>query len=113
MRAETNFKVDYIAALARLDISEDEAARYQEQLDGIISYIEELGQVDVDGVEPTAHPAPVLDRLRELRLADENIYLRSGSLNIINGMVGLVFSCDGSHYIGYQDFIRHREDVYG
>jgi aspartyl-tRNA(Asn)/glutamyl-tRNA(Gln) amidotransferase subunit C len=63
--ADTNFKVDYIAALARLDISEDEAGRYQEQLDGIISYIEELGQVDVAGIEPTAHPAPVLDRLRD------------------------------------------------
>ena len=65
MSANTNFKVDYIAALARLDISEEEATRYQGQLDGIISYIEELTQVDVAGIEPTAHPAPVLDRLRD------------------------------------------------
>ena len=65
MSADTDFKVDYIATLARLDLSDEEAARYQEQLDGIISYIEELGQVNVDGLEPTAHPAPVLDCLRD------------------------------------------------
>ena len=58
MSADTNFQVDYIAALARLDLSEDEATRFQGQLDGIISYIEELAQVDVTGVEATAHPAP-------------------------------------------------------
>jgi hypothetical protein len=55
----------------------------------------------------------VLKILRALRHKDDAIYLRSGSLNIINGTVGLVFSCDGSHYIDYQDFIRHRDDVYG
>jgi hypothetical protein len=55
----------------------------------------------------------VLDIIRTLRHKDDAIYLRSGSLNIINGTVGLVFSCDGSHYIDYQDFIQHREDVYG
>lgn len=65
MSADTHFKVDYIAALARLDLSEEEAARYQGQLDAIISYIEELAQVDVEGIEPTAHPAPVFDRLRD------------------------------------------------
>ena len=65
MSADSHFKVDYIAALARLELSEEEATRYQEQLDAIISYIEELSEVDVEGVEPTAHPAPVFDRLRD------------------------------------------------
>ena len=65
MSADTHFKVDYIAALARLDLSEEETVRYQEQLDHIISYIEELARVDVEGIEPTAHPAPVFDRLRD------------------------------------------------
>jgi aspartyl-tRNA(Asn)/glutamyl-tRNA(Gln) amidotransferase subunit C len=64
--SDTNdFKVDYVANLARLDITPEEAKRYQGQLDGILSYIEELTSIDVDGIEPTAHPAPVLDRLRE------------------------------------------------
>jgi hypothetical protein len=48
---------------------------------------------------------PVFDRLKDLRNADETIYLRSGSLNIINAMVGLTFSCDGSHYMPVEEFL--------
>ena len=65
MSDSTKFDVGYVAALARLDISEDEAHTYQGQLDSILSYVEALSKLDVEGVEPTAHPAPVLDRLRE------------------------------------------------
>lgn len=55
-------------------------------------------------VEPQ-HIRPVLEMFRILRFADEQIYLRSGSLNLINGMVGLNFSCDGSHYICAEEFL--------
>jgi hypothetical protein len=51
------------------------------------------------------HIAPVFEMFRELRFADETIYLRAGSLNICNGMVSLNFSCDGSHYLGYDEFL--------
>jgi len=47
----------------------------------------------------------VFKRLAELRNADETIYLRSGSLNVVNGMVGLTFSCDGSHYMSADEFL--------
>ena len=47
----------------------------------------------------------VLEKFRQLREADDTIYLRSGSLNIINGIVGLTFSCDGSHYIPADEFL--------
>lgn len=47
----------------------------------------------------------VLDQFKALRHADETIYLRSASFNIINGMVGLTFSCDGSHYIHFKQFL--------
>jgi hypothetical protein len=49
---------------------------------------------------------PVLDQLRALRLMDEMFYLRSGTLNLFNGIVGLTFSCDGSHYIPCDEFLR-------
>jgi len=55
----------------------------------------------------------VLDNIRMLRHKDDAVYLRSGSLNIINGMVGLAFSYDGSHYLDYQDFINRNDDRYG
>jgi hypothetical protein len=47
----------------------------------------------------------VLEKFRQLREADDVIYLRSGSLNVINGIVGLTFSCDGSHYIPADEFL--------
>jgi hypothetical protein len=56
-------------------------------------------------VVPPALVRPVFEQFKVLRDADENIYLRAGSLNVINGMVGLTFSCDGSHYMPVQDFL--------
>ena len=59
------------------------------------------------------HRIPViLELLQLLRCSDHSVYLRSGSLNIINGMVGLNFSCDGSHYIDYRDFMEQRGTLY-
>lgn len=48
---------------------------------------------------------PIFEMFRKLRFADENVYLRAGSLNIINGMIGLNFSCDGSHYMRFDEFL--------
>lgn len=48
----------------------------------------------------------VLEHFRTLRLADNKIYLRSGSINVINGMIGLTFSCDGSQYVAVNDFLN-------
>jgi hypothetical protein len=48
---------------------------------------------------------PALERFRILREADETVYLRSSSINIINGMVSLTFSCDGTHYMPVQEFL--------
>ena len=47
----------------------------------------------------------VFAQFKKLRFADENIYLRSASLNIVNEKVGLNFSCDGSHYVSYDEFL--------
>jgi hypothetical protein len=54
----------------------------------------------------------VLDEFRQLRRFDRNIYLRSGSLNVINGSVGLNFSCDGSHYLDYATFLARAAELY-
>jgi hypothetical protein len=59
-----------------------------------------------DAVVPAAQVRAVLDNLRSLRFMDEMFYLRSGTLNIFNGIVGLTFSCDGSHYIPYDEFLQ-------
>lgn len=58
-------------------------------------------------IVPTGEIPKVFEMFRQLRFADDNIYLRSGSLNVCNGMVSLNFSCDGSHYMRYDEFIRN------
>ena len=59
-----------------------------------------------DAVIPPQSIVAILNTLQVLRMADENIYLRGSSLNIFNGMVSLTFSCDGSHYMRYDEFLR-------
>lgn len=52
----------------------------------------------------------ILDEFKRLRLSDEQVYLRSASLNRLNGMISMNFSCDGSHYIEHDEFFaRLRE----
>jgi hypothetical protein len=54
---------------------------------------------------PAGEIMRILRCFKDLRLMDETLYLRSGSLNIFNGMVGLTFSCDGSHYMPCAEFL--------
>ncbi len=58
-----------------------------------------------DASLPADKVRAVLNCFRDLRFMDETLYLRSGSLNIFNGMVGLTFSCDGSHYMPWDEFL--------
>jgi hypothetical protein len=55
---------------------------------------------------PQSSIAQILDNFGTLRLADENIYLRQASINLLNGMISLTFSCDGSHYMPYDEFLH-------
>ena len=51
----------------------------------------------------------ILSKFKSMRASDEVIYLRTGSVNIINGNVGLNFSCDGSHYLDFQEFLARQD----
>ena len=59
-----------------------------------------------DAVVPQEAVGPILETLKALRNADENIYLRVSSINLFNGMISLTFSCDGSHYMRYDEFLK-------
>ncbi|MEG3641124.1 PDC sensor domain-containing protein [Magnetococcus sp. PR-3] len=63
-------------------------------------------------VVPKEAVEKVFEMFKELRFADEVIYLRNASLNICNGLVSLNFSCDGSHYIGYEEFLNKGLDFW-
>jgi len=59
--------VTYVAQLARLNLSPEETASFQSQLGQILSYMEQLGELNVDGIEPTAHAASQTNVFREDR----------------------------------------------
>ena len=57
--------VRWVAHLARLDLSEAELETMTRQLSAIIEYVNQLQQVNTDGVEPLAHPLPMHNVFRE------------------------------------------------
>lgn len=57
-------KVKHIAGLARLQLSEEEAAKMAGELGKVLGYIDELNKVDTDGVEPTAQVSGLTNRTR-------------------------------------------------
>jgi len=63
-------------------------------------------------IVPVGKIVSVYEIFRSLRFADENVYLRAGSLNVINGMVRLNFSCDGSHYMRFDEFLDKNIDFW-
>lgn len=65
MSESPEIDVGYVAALARLELSDDEKKEFQMQLGNVLGLVETLSEVDVEGIEPTAHPAPVHDCFRE------------------------------------------------
>ena len=56
--------VAYVARLARLDLTPDETARFQGQLEQIVGYVRQIEQLDVAGVEPTSHAVAVTNVMR-------------------------------------------------
>jgi aspartyl-tRNA(Asn)/glutamyl-tRNA(Gln) amidotransferase subunit C len=57
--------VRYVANLARLELTDEEVATFQPQLEAILGHVEALTKLEATGIEPTAHPAPVFGRMRE------------------------------------------------
>jgi aspartyl-tRNA(Asn)/glutamyl-tRNA(Gln) amidotransferase subunit C len=49
-------EVLHVARLARLELGEDEVVRFAEQLNAILEAVGKVGELDLEGVEPTAHP---------------------------------------------------------
>jgi len=58
-----------------------------------------------DALVPRESIHKILSYMRVLRTADETLYLRAASINIFNGMISLTFSCDGTHYMSWRDFL--------
>lgn len=62
---KSDLDVAYIAKLARLRLTSEEARLFQEQLGHVLAYADKLREVDVSGVEAASHAVPVFDVWRE------------------------------------------------
>lgn len=59
-----DFNIDYTAKLARIELTEAERKEYGSQLADILRYVKKLQELNVEGVDPTAHPIPLRNVLR-------------------------------------------------
>ena len=91
----SDFNIKYVAHLARLSLSPAEEEQFGAQLAGILGYIEKLKQLDVTGIEPTAHAVPLVNVFRpdvvQPSLSNEealcNAPAKSGGLFIVPKIV--------------------------
>ncbi|UQZ83656.1 Aspartyl/glutamyl-tRNA(Asn/Gln) amidotransferase subunit C [Paenibacillus konkukensis] len=72
--------VEHVAKLARLELSNQENEQLTEQLNAILKYAEKLNELDTDHVEPTSHPMPLSNVMRE-DTARESLPLEKVLLN--------------------------------
>ena len=59
--------VRHVAKLARLHLSDQQVHRFTEQLANVLAYVAKMNELDVEGVEPMAHPLDLHNVLREDR----------------------------------------------
>jgi aspartyl-tRNA(Asn)/glutamyl-tRNA(Gln) amidotransferase subunit C len=57
--------VSYLARLARLEITAEEAKTFGAQIGRILDHVEQMNRLDITGIEPTAHAITVFDVIRE------------------------------------------------
>lgn len=79
--------VKYVAELARLELSAEKFAEIEKDLSSIVNYIAELSEVDVAGVEPTAHAAALTNVWREDQAVDSNLRdaMLANAPEVVNG----------------------------
>jgi len=63
--------VKRIANLAQLELSDDQASKTLDQLNGIFALVEQMSAIDTSGIEPLSHPIAALMQNLSLRLRDD------------------------------------------
>ena len=68
-----NVTVRRIAHLARIAVADDEVEHLKDELNGILAFVEQLSEVNVEGVEPMTSVTPMAMKKREDKVTDGNI----------------------------------------
>ena len=81
-------QVKRIAHLARIEISQAEAAQTQDQLNDIFGLIERMRAVDTDGIAPMSHAQDLMLRLREdaVTESDQHALFQSVAPQVEDGL---------------------------
>jgi len=81
-------EVKRVAWLARIEITDAEAAAAQGHLNGIFQLIEQMQSVDTEGIEPMAHAQDLVQRLREDQVTetDQHALYQSIAPQVENGL---------------------------
>ena len=93
----------------------DDAYRYRVFVkDEVLApdFLRQFRDCTIDHLQPVIDDPStlsVLGEFKRLRTTDKNIYLRNGSINRVNGLIGMTFSCDGAHYIDHKTFFEKLE----
>ena len=93
----------------------DDAFRYRVfVMDEVLreGFLDQFRDCKIDHLQPLideAHTLAILNEFKCMRTNDETIYLRNGSINRVNGIIGMTFSCDGAHYIDHKTFFEKLE----
>jgi aspartyl-tRNA(Asn)/glutamyl-tRNA(Gln) amidotransferase subunit C len=61
----TKQEVEHVAKLARLELSNGEQEMFTDQLSNILTYVEQLNELDTKGVEPTSHVLDINNVMRD------------------------------------------------
>ena len=57
--------IDYVGILAKLELSDEEKEQAKKDMGSMLDYIDKLGELDTEGVEPMSHVFPVKNVVRE------------------------------------------------
>lgn len=81
-------EIQYIAHLARLEVSESEMSAYTEKLGKIIEFIDELSAADTGELLPMAHPVQMAQRLRpdEVTEGNDRDYIQENAPEVTDGL---------------------------
>ena len=77
-----------------------------------IGFLDQFRDCRIDHLQPLIDQedaVAIMKEFKRLRTTDQTIYMRNGSINRINGLIGMTFSCDGAHYIDHKTFFEKLE----
>jgi len=92
-------EVRKIAYLARLGVDDDKLADYAQEINSVLSLVDQLNAIDTTNIEPMAHPLHASQRLRadEVTESDQRDVLQQGAPDVKNGLFVVPSLCIKRH----------------